>query len=271
MHRKPLVAAALAAPLALAFAAPAAADEHDAVVVLQPLGDGEGTGEAELVLDEEAQTLRVRLAAEGLEPDLPFASFLTVGGEGICPPDGAATGAEAAPFVGEPRVALTTEGNVAPELVVDVDRVPVITEDGELAFERTFDIAEVDPFGIDDVVLVGYQVEDPEVAIDETAPVVCGTVTPASAEAAPTTSTTPAPTTSATPAPTSAGTPAATPSAAGAPATGQVEQTPVGGVQAGGGSTAGIEHQGLLALGGAALAGAALAGGLAVRRSRATR
>jgi hypothetical protein len=263
MHRKPLIVAALAAPMALALAAPAAAEEVEAVVVLDPVDDGGAAGEADLVLDDEAQTLAVQLAAEGLEPGVPVAAFLTAGGEGICPPGGTATGAEAAASVGEPVVALTTEGDVAPETVVDVDRVPVVTDDGEIVIERTYDIAEVDPFGVDDVVLVAYRIEDPEAGIDEAQPVLCGTVTEASADTA-----APAPET--TPAPTGSPAPPATPGAE-APATAQVEQTPVGGVDAGGGGTAGIEHQGLLALGGTALVGAAVAASMAVRRSRGTR
>ncbi|MGY1827685.1 hypothetical protein [Blastococcus sp. SYSU DS0541] len=261
MHRKPLIVAALAAPLALAVAAPAAAEEVEAVVVLDPVGDGGAAGEADLVLDDEAQTLLVRLAAEGLEPGIPVAAFLTAGGEGVCPPDGAATGAEAAPSVGEPVVALTTEGDIAPEPVVDVDRVPVVTDGGEIAIERTYDVAEVDPFGLEEVVLVGYRIEDPDAGIDEARPVLCGTVTQASAETA-------APAPSTTPAPSSAPSPTPAPEA---PTTAQVERTPVGGVAAGGGSTAGTEHQGLLALGGTALVGAAVAAGMAVRRSRGTR
>ncbi|MGY1987168.1 hypothetical protein ACI792_13180 [Blastococcus sp. SYSU DS0669] len=99
--------------------------------------------------------------------------------------------------------------------------------------------------------LVGYRIEDPDAGIDEARPVLCGTVTQASADTA-------APAPSPTPAPE-------------APTTAQVERTPVGGVAAGGGSTAGTEHQGFLALGGTALVGAAVAAGMAVRRSRGTR
>ncbi len=187
MRTKPWAAAALAVPMALAFSSPAAADE-ETVVVLESIGDGDEAGTADLVLTEDGQALDVRLDAEGLEPEVPFAPFLAVGGEGICPPEAVESGAEAEAFVGAPILALTTEGDVTPELVVDVDRVPVVTTEGNLTFERTFDITGIDPVDLEEVVLVGYAVTDPDVPLDEVAPVLCGevvdvaTTTPAGTE-----------------------------------------------------------------------------------------
>ena len=243
MRTKYLSAAALAVPLALATAGTAAAAES-ATIQLEPLNNSGASGTAELVLDEEADTLTVNIDAMGVVPGLPHAQHIHIGGQNICPPmsaageDGIVNTPEGQPFYGGIQLSLTTEGDFSPASALALDRFPVASADGEVSYERTFDLTQIEgDINLADVSIVQHGIDsispngqygppppvsaiDPSLPLEGTAPANCGT-------------------------------------------TDQMGQMPMGGVDAGAGGTAGVENEALFALGAAGLVGA---GALAYRR-----
>ena len=243
MRTRYLSAAALGVPLALFTATPAAAAES-ATVQLDALNNSGASGTAELVLDEEANTLTVNIDTMGVVPGLPHAQHIHIGGQNICPPmsaggeDGILNTPEGQPFYGGIQLSLTTEGDFGPSSALALDRFPVASADGEISYERTFDLSQIEgDINLADVAVVQHGIDsispngeygppppvsaiDPSLPLEGTAPNLCG-------------------------------------------ATDQMGQMPSGGVAAGGGGTAGIENEALFALGAAGLAGA---GALAYRR-----
>ncbi|MDP5181209.1 CHRD domain-containing protein [Blastococcus sp. BMG 814] len=243
MRTRYLSAAALAFPLALATAGTAAAAES-ATIDLGALNDSGASGTAELVLDEEANTLTVNIDTMGVVPGLPHAQHIHIGGQNICPPmsaagdDGVLSTPEGQPFYGGIQLSLTTEGDFGPDSALAVERFPVASDSGEVSYERTFDLSQIDgDINLADVSVVQHGIDsispngqygppppasplNPDLPLEATAPALCG-------------------------------------------ATDQMGQMPSGGVDAGGGGTAGIENEALFALGAAGLAGA---GALAYRR-----
>ncbi|WP_209307650.1 hypothetical protein [Geodermatophilus sp. DF01-2] len=247
-RKKTLAAAAFGLPLALFVATPAAAAES-ATVQLQPLNGSGASGTAELRLDEEANTLTINIDTMGVVPGLPHAQHVHIGGQNVCPSmtadtngDGIVSTVEGQPAYGAIQLSITTEGDFGPESALAVERFPVASPEGEVSYERTFDLTQIEgEIMLEDVVIVQHGIDsispngqygppppaselNPDLPLEATAPALCGAVMPAG---------------------------------------GQMDQTPTGGVQAGGGDTAGIENEALFALGAAALAGA---GALAYRR-----
>ena len=244
------LAAASALGLPLAMATPAYAVDT-ATVQLDALNNSGSSGTAELVFDDSANTLVVNIDATGLVPNLPHAQHIHIGGQNICPPASAAgedsilTTPEGQPFYGGIQVSLTTEGDFGPDSALAVDRFPVASADGEVSYTRTFDLSEVaGDVVLDDVAVVQHGIDtispngqygppppaselDPSLPLEATAPANCGVVEAVSQGG------------------------------------GQMNPMPSGGVQTGGGGTAGIENQGLLTLGALGLLGA---GALTLRR-----
>ena len=238
-----LSAAALAVPLALFTAGPAAADES-ATVELDVLNNSNATGTAELFLDEETNMLTVNIDSQGLVPNLPHAQHIHIGGQNICPPasvageDGIINTPEGQPFYGGIQLSLTTEGDFSPGSALALERFPVASADGAVSYERTFDLSQIEgDINLADVSIVQHGIDsispngeygppppvsalDPSLPLEGTAPANCG-------------------------------------------ATDQMGQMPMGGVDAGAGGTAGVENEALFALGAAGLVGA---GALAYRR-----
>lgn len=232
--------------LPLAMAGPAAAAES-ATVQLAPLNDSGSAGTAELMLDGEMLT--VNIDSTNLVPGLPHAQHLHIGGNNVCPDmsaageDGVLSVVDGLPAYGEIQLALTTEGDFGPDSGLAVERFPVATAEGAVSYQRTFDLSEIEgDINLDDVVIVQHGIDtispngqygppppvselNPELPLEATAPANCGAVM------------------------TVAGT--------------QMEQMPTGGVQTGGGGTAGFENEGLLALG---AMGLLAAGAITVRR-----
>jgi hypothetical protein len=243
MRTRTLSAAALGIPMAMLMATPAAAAES-ASIQPEPLNGSGASGTAEVMLDEQAKTLTVSVNTTGVVPGLPHAQHIHIGGQNMCPP-GSAAGAdniistpEGQPFYGGIQVSLTTEGDFGPESALAVERFPAASDSGEISYERTFDLTQIDgDINLADVVIVQHGIDsisangeygppppnsplDPSLPLEATAPALCG-------------------------------------------ATSQMGQMPSGGVDAGAGDTAGVENAGLFALGAAGLAGA---GALAYRR-----
>lgn len=93
---------------------------------------------------------QVKVVATGLAPNLPHAQHLHGTTDGTltqCPlpaadvdEDGLITVVEGAPFYGGILASLTTSGDAGPVSALAVDRFPVSDADGNLEYERTFDV-----------------------------------------------------------------------------------------------------------------------------------
>ena len=244
----PTVAIAAAAfPLLTMTAASAQAGGSSYQADLSALNESGVSGTGMVTLDGTSAT--VTIEATGLVEGAPHAQHFHIGAEGACPTDaddgdgdGFVSVSEGAPFYGDIGASLTTEGDTSPDSGLAVDRFPT---DGNLSYERTFDVSEDVATAFEDgtAVLVLHGVDkdgsgtydgdvmsdlDPSLPMEATAPAACG-----SFEAA------------------------------------QMGATPEGGAETGAGSTAGVEQQTAIGMGAVALAGAAVAGGLAYRRRQA--
>lgn len=247
--RKSLTAAAALAlgALPLAAMAPAqAADSSTFSANLTELNDSgvTSTGTATLT----GTSLKISLESQGLLEDAPHAQHIHIGGAGTCPDPGqegsGANGAlqttDAADSYGAIAVSLTLDGDTSPDSGLAVDRFPV----GNASYSRTIEVDDDTAASIEagKSVIVVHGVDlngngeyDGEVKsdLDDSLPEE-----------------------------------ATNPAACGVLAASQMTSMPEGGVQTGGGSTAGTEDAGLIALGGTLLVGGAGAAALAAARRR---
>ena len=245
--RKSMTAAAALALGAFPLAAlPAsAADSTSYVANLTQLNDSGVTSTATATL--EGNTLDISLESKGLLAGAPHAQHIHIGGAGRCPSNddegsganGALQVTDAADDYGMIGASLTTSGDTSPDSGLAVDRFPT----GDDAYSRSFEVSDDVASAIRDgsavVVLHGVDLNgsgeyDGDVMsdLDDSLPEE-----------------------------------ATDPAACGVLEASQMTSMPQGGVQTGGGSTAGVEDAGLLALGGSLLVGAAGLGFAARRRT----
>ncbi len=237
-----VVIAAAAFPLLTMTAASAASSSYQAD--LSALNESGVTGTGMVTLDGTSAT--VTIEASGLVEGAPHAQHFHIGAEGTCPTDGDdgdgdgfVSVTEGAPYYGDIGSSLTLEGDTSPDSGLAVDRFPT---DGELAYERTFEVSDDVAAAFEDgtAVLVLHGVDkdgsgtydgdvmsdlDPSLPMEATAPAACGSFAAA-----------------------------------------QMGETPAGGAETGAGGTAGVEQSAAIGVGAVALAGAAAAGAVAYRR-----
>ena len=244
----PTVAIAAAAfPLLTMTAASAHAASSSYQADLSALNESGVSGTGMVTLDGTSAT--VTIEATGLVEGAPHAQHFHIGAQGACPTDaddtdgdGFVSVTEGAPYYGDIGASLTTEGKTDPGSGLAIDRFPT---DGNLSYERTFDVSEDVAKAFEDgtAVLVLHGVDkdgsgtydgdvvsdlDPSLPMEATAPAACAPLTMA-----------------------------------------QMGTAPNGGAETGGGSTAGIEQQSAIGVGAVALVGAAAAGAVAYRRRQA--
>ncbi|MFI5663813.1 hypothetical protein [Streptomyces sp. NPDC051684] len=249
--------AAVPAALALAAVPAAAHSGHKAAgsgntyqVNLDQLNNSGAKGTAMLSLD--GTRLTVKIEASGLVPSQPHAQHLhgsTDGHDFHCPDasadknkDGIVTTAEGLPVYGDINISLTTKGDTSKNSGLAVDRMPAADKNGHLSYERTITVSQKVADHIKDLHVVQHGIDpngngkyDFGKGKSELDPKLPQEAT----------------------APTDCG------MVQGA----AVGSMPVGGVETGSGSTAGVEAPGLLAGGSAALAAAGAL--FVVRRRRA--
>ncbi|WP_432148937.1 CHRD domain-containing protein [Streptomyces sp. bgisy029] len=224
-----------------------AADGDTYQVDLEPLNDSGATGAALVTLD--GTQLTVKIDARGLVPGQPHAQHIhgsTDGHDFRCPDksadkdgDGIVTTAEGLPTYGDINISLTTKGDTSKESGLAVDRMPVADKDGKLTYSRTITVSQDVADHFKDLHIVQHGIDrnndgkyDFGAGKSELDPKL-----PQEATA---------------------------PANCGMVKGAAVGSMPVGGVETGSATTAGVESPGLLAAGGAAVLAA---GGLfAVRR-----
>ena len=151
MRRFIAMIAALTAALAIAIPASAGHDSNPSPRIatytydIGELNDSgaEGTVRIKSLPNGKVQ---VKVDATGLAPNLPHAQHLhgtTDGTPTECPPDiGRVTTVAGIPFYGGIQASLTVTGDTSPASALAVPRFPVSDADGNLEYERTFDIGE---------------------------------------------------------------------------------------------------------------------------------
>lgn len=247
-------AAVMIAPLALAplaLGAPAfAADDGTYEVPLTQLNESGASGTAVLELD--GTSLSVMIEASGLTPGAPHAQHIhgdTSGTNFTCPSpadveeldadgDGLLNTVEAAAFYGPVHIPLTTEGDTSMESALAVDRFPVADAEGNLSYERTIELDEATANNLTNLHIVQHGIDlNDDGEYNGDAPSSLDPALPLEATI---------------------------PADCGAVELSQLQETPTGGVETGGGTEQGGGALPLYLLGGAALAGAA--GSLVLRR-----
>ena len=248
--------AALALSLTTAPGAFAAQGNNSYQIDLTDTMNNESGSQATADVRINGDRMTVSIEGTGFTPESPHAQHFhgsfDAAKDFTCPTsdadengDGQVDTAEGLPAYGDIVISLTTEGDTSPDSGLAVDRMPVADADGNLTYERTFDL----PAGAGDALrnlhivqhgldANGNDMYDAEalgesefakslgvegIPEEATNPATCGTISGASAGAAPT-----------------------------------------GGVETGAGSTEGPESLAMFALGGVALAG--VGGALAYRR-----
>jgi hypothetical protein len=242
----PVVAIAAAAfPLLTMSAAQAADGSYQAD--LSALNESGVSGTGMVTLNGTEAT--VMIEASGLVEGAPHAQHFHIGAQGACPTDaddedgdGFVSVTEGAPYYGDIGASLTLDGDTSPESGLAVDRFPT---DGDLAYERTFEVSEdvAAAFEAGTAVLVLHGVDkdgsgtydgdvmsdlEPSLPMEATAPAACGAFAAA-----------------------------------------QMGTAPDGGAETGAGGTAGVEQQTAVGIGAVAALGAAAAGAVAYRRRQA--
>ena len=229
------------APLGIAALISGAAAAQSASTIFQAnlqSANGSGTtGTATVRVD--GNQLTVTVNATGASPNLAHAQHIHLGGKGVCPDasadknkDGIISATEAEPFTGPAKISLTTEGDTSMNSMLALERFPIADANGRITYQRTFTV----PAGVDVSSLENGVVEIHGIAKLSGDPAVYdGGVKRDLDPNFPAETTTPA-------------------------ACGALSAAPVGGANAGGGSTAGFESVGLAAGGASALiVGTALA------------
>jgi hypothetical protein len=222
-----------------ASAAYATTDQHSYQAVLQPLNKSGDTGSATTVLTTNGDgTFTIRTT--GASPSLAHAQHIHIGGTNTCPDisadkdkDGLINTTEGTPSYGPIEISLTTTGDTSKDSGLAVDRFPTADAKGNVTYERTFPLPEgVTEDMVSKGVIVTHGIS--EVTGDKAKYDGDKKSDIPGSEALPLEATIPA-------------------------ACGKLTSMPVGGVNGGTGSIAGLENVGLMVAGAAALvAGGAL-------------
>ena len=137
--------------LALAIAAPASAHEGDTQVLQADITEQNSSGaSATATVTLHGSEMTVEIDGKGYTPgEAPHAQHIhgVIGESATCPTeaqdtngDGIVTTTEGAATYGPILVSLTTEGEMTPDDALAVDRMPVADANGNLSYERTFDV-----------------------------------------------------------------------------------------------------------------------------------
>ncbi len=247
---------AAAALTMFAGAAPALAAEAKAYQApLEILNKSGATGTAWLSLN--GNQLTVKIESKGLVPNAPHAQHIHGMPDGKqdfrCPEgpevsseidkdgDGILSTAEGLPDYGAINISLTTKGDTSEKSGLAVDRMPTADEDGDLSYERTFEVSDAVVANLANLHVVQHGIDvngngeydfdagkselDEKLPQEATAPANCGAILGSTMGAVPT-----------------------------------------GGVETGGAGTQGIESPAVIAGGALALMGAVGAGFVSRRR-----
>lgn len=134
--------------LLLLLAAPASAQETSTADLSALNGSG-ASSQVEMTLD--GTSLTVTITGTGFSPGLVHAQHIhfAAGTDSICPgadadtdDDGLVSTVEGVPFYGGVQFSLTTEGDFTGESGLAIDRFPTADGEGNLNFERTFELDE---------------------------------------------------------------------------------------------------------------------------------
>ena len=200
--RKTTVVAALLLSISLISTAALAQSSDPDVAYgasLEQLNGSSGSGTVDFALD--GNMLTVTMQASGLAPDLVHAQHLHGALDGsapnVCPSpnadtddDGLVSTPEGVPFYGGINVSLTTEGDTSPDSALAVDRFPVADADGNLTYERTFEVSDQIAENIGKLHVVQHGIDfddsgaydgdpsplDPQFPFEATVPTTCGDV-----------------------------------------------------------------------------------------------
>jgi hypothetical protein len=135
--------------LALGLSTPALAQEESYWTDLDPLNSSEASGTGKVMVNGNEVT--VTIESHGHSAGLPHAQHIHFGEEARheCPNmdddadgNGIIQTLEGAPAYGPVQVSLTTEGDVSPESGLAVDRFPTGESNGDVHYERTFELPE---------------------------------------------------------------------------------------------------------------------------------
>lgn len=152
MRRFVAMTAALTAALVIAIPAAAGHDSNPSPRVATytyDIGELNDSGAEGIVRIKALPNgkVQVKVEATGLAPNLPHAQHLhgtTDGTSTECPPNlGQVTTVGGIPFYGGIQASLTVTGDASPASALAVPRFPVSDADGNLEYERTFDIDEM--------------------------------------------------------------------------------------------------------------------------------
>lgn len=246
---------AVAGALGLALVLPGTAlaqsqsESESFQTTLRPLNDSGGSGQA--MVEFSGDQAKVTVSYEGLAETFqggpfPHAQHIHIAGQGQCPDpsadqngDGVVSTVEGQPAYGAIGTSLTTEGDTSAESGLAVERFPGgPSNDYERTFTLNQESAESVKNGTGVIVVHGLdpttlspEAQEAKSELDPSLPLA-----------------------------------ATAPALCGTLSGSQMGAMPHGGVDTGGGSTAGIEDAWMFGVGGLALAGAAGAGVLAVRR-----
>lgn len=208
------LAPAVAAPalLGLVLASPAAATDGTYQTELTQLNTSGARSTALVQID--GTTVTVSLTGSGFAPGQPHAQHLhgdLSGTDFTCPAPGELAGldedgdgllstVEAASKYGAVMISLTTTGDTSMDSGLAVDRFPVADENGDLTYNRTFEVDRETADGLENLHLVQHGIDlddsgeydgearsslDPNLPLEATIPAVCGAFGPAQTAALP--------------------------------------------------------------------------------------
>lgn len=196
--KKSAIAAVTA--LLVLLAAPALAQETS-TADLSALNDSGASSQAEVTLD--GTSLTVTITGTGFAPGLAHAQHIhfASGTDSTCPgvdadgdDDGLISTVEGVALYGGVQISLTTEGDFTGESGLATDRFPTADDEGNISYERTFEIDEamvqsltgqqfaIIQHGIDIDGSASYDGDavsslDPSLPLEATIPAVCGVLT----------------------------------------------------------------------------------------------
>ncbi|NYH54700.1 hypothetical protein HNR06_004289 [Nocardiopsis arvandica] len=207
MKNRKLALLAFALPVgALTAASPAWADESTTLHAdLAPLNDSGASGTSTVTV--EGTRVTVDIDTSGLLAEQPHAQHFHIGGTNMCPSSDAVddvedddrlSTTEGQPSYGGIEASLTTEGDTSPDSALAVERFPAADADGNVSYQRTFEVSADVASAIEagEAVIVQHGVDyngngeydaegggasdlDPELPAEATDPATCGKLTPA--------------------------------------------------------------------------------------------
>ncbi|WP_084078169.1 hypothetical protein [Demequina sp. NBRC 110057] len=196
--RSTLAAAGAATIIGLGATGAAAADGYNAT-----LDELNGSGaESTAMVTVDGTTVHVEISGTGFAPGAPHAQHLhgATDADFTCPTeddveeldedgDGLLSTAEAAVMYGDVMVSLTTEGDTSGDSALAVDRFPVADDEGNLEYERTFEVSQEVADGLSNLHLVQHGIDlddsgeydgdavsslDDSLPLEATIPATCG-------------------------------------------------------------------------------------------------